>query len=305
MKKLYLLLTLGLCVLTLVSCSKSNGMDGSASMGQPAVTTSASFGSAISPDGTVNEDTTVDVSTRKLIRDVDLQIETKGFDTLIADLDAKVAAMNGYVESSNISGTAYETAKKERSAQIVYRIPASKVDEFLSHVGENANILQKNEKTQDVTLTYVDLESRIKTLAAEKDALTELLAKANSTDAILSIRSQLNDVIYRYESAMAQLRALSDQVDYSTITMNIQEVIEYTEAPKAEQSRWEKLSQGFVRSCKDVGNGFLNVFTFLLINLPHLLVWGGIITGVIFFFRYRKKRKLRKIMSKNDSNQAK
>lgn len=305
MKKLHLLLAIGLCVLTLVSCSKGESMDGSASIGNPAVTTSASFGSATSPDGTVNEDTTVDVSTRKLIRDVDLKIETKGFDSLIADLDAKVAAMNGFVESSRISGTAYEAANNERSASIVYRIPAAKVEEFLTHLGENANILEKSEKTQDVTLTYVDLESRIKTLEAEKTALTELLAKANSTDAILSIRSQLNDVTYRYESAMAQLRALSDQVDYSTITMTIEEVIEYTETVKEEQSRWEKLTKGFIRSCKDVGNGFLNVCTFFLINLPHLLVWGGMITGVILLVRRHKKRKLMKYMPKNDGNQAK
>lgn len=305
MKKLHLVLTLALCVLTLVSCSKGNSMDGSASMRDPAVTTTVSFGSSAGADIGVNEDTTVDVSTRKLIRDVDLQIETKGFDTLIADLDARVAEMNGYVESSDISGTAYETAKKERSAYIVYRIPASKVDAFLSHVGENANILQKSEKTQDVTLTYVDLESRIKTLEAEKTALTELLAKANSTDAILSIRSQLNDVTYRYESAMAQLRALSDQVDFSTITIRIAEVIEYTETAEEEQTRWERLSEGFVRSCKDVGNGFLNVCTFILINLPHLLVWGGIITGVIFFIRRRKKRKLQKSLEKNDANTTK
>lgn len=304
MKKLYLLLTIGLCVLTLVSCSKGESMDGSASMGKPAVTTSASFGSATSPDGTVNEDTTVDVSTRKLIRDVDLKIETKGFDALIADLDAKVAAMNGFVESSRISGTAYEAANNERSASIVYRIPAAKVDEFLTHLGENANILEKSEKTQDVTLTYVDLESRIKTLEAEKTALTNLLEKADSTNEILSIRSQLNDVTYRYESAMAQLRALSDQVDYSTITMTIEEVIEYTETVK-EENRWEKLSKGFIRSCKDVGNGFLNVCTFFLINLPHLLVWGGIITGVILLVRRHKKRKLMKYMPKNDNNLSK
>ncbi len=301
MKKLSILLTVGLCVLALVSCSASKG-DGSADLRNPAVTTTASFGSSTSPE--VNEDTTVDVSTRKLIRNVELKVETKGFDTLVADLDARVAEMGGFVETSRISGTAYEAVNNERSAYIVYRIPSAKVDTFLTHIGENSNILEKSENTQDVTLTYVDLESRIKTLEAEKIALTGLLEKADSTSEILSIRSQLNDVIYRYESAMAQLRALSDQVDFSTITMTIEEVIEYTETVK-EENRWEKLSKGFIRSCKDVGDGFLNVCIFILINLPHLLVWGGIITGVIFFFRYRKKRKLKKLMQNSQNYQPK
>lgn len=305
MKKFSQLLILGLCALTLVSCSAESKGDNAADMRDPSVTTNASFGSTTDTDATLKEDSTVDVSTRKLIRDVDLRIETKGFDTLIADLDARVAEMGGYVETSEISGTAYEAAKNERSAYIVYRIPAAKVDGFLAHVGENANILQKNEKTQDVTLTYVDLESRIKTLEAEKTALTELLANATSTDAILSIREQLNEVIYQYESATAQLRALSEQVDFSTITMNVSEVIEYTEPAEEDLSLWEELSQGFVRSCKDVGAGFLAVGMFILVNLPHLLVWGGIIAGAIFLIRKRKKRKQMRIIPQNDSNTPK
>lgn len=286
-------LILGLCLLTLTSCSSSGkAYDNSYFPGEAAP--EASYGSAIDKSELeLSQDTNVDVSARKLIRDVQLNVETKGFDTLIADLNARVTAMDGYIEASEIFGSAYEAERSERYATLTYRIPAVKLDEFLSHVGENCNIVQRSEQSKDVTLTYVDLESRIKALESERDALLALLEKADSTSSILSIRSQLNDVIYQYESATAQLRALSEQVDYSTVEMRISEVIEYTEPAKTEQSMWEEISTGFVRSCKDIGAGIAAIFTFLAVNLPYLLILAVVFIGVpigVYLFLTRKTR---------------
>ena len=290
MKKLRKLWILALCALMLVSCSEGQAMMDDSVAGKVESAPEASLGG----NGEVGENSTVSVSDRKLIRDVTLNVETKGFDSLLADLNARTIEMGGYIEQSDIGGTAYEAEKQERRATVTYRIPSVKVDEFLAHVGENSNILQRTEQTRDVTLTYVDLESRIKALESERDALLDLLEKADSTSSILSIRSQLNDVIYQYESATAKLRALSEQVDYSTIKMTICEVIEYTEPAEKEQTAWEKISTGFVDSCLDVAKGAGAVATFFLINLPHLVVWGLIIGGGILWIRGSKKRKARR-----------
>lgn len=299
MKKLCLILILSLFVCLLASCSGDENYDEVPTVGDSA-SPDASYGNSTEvSDTVVKDDTTVSSSGRKLIRNVTLNVETKGYDSLIADLNAKVSAMGGYIESSSIGGSAYESERSERRATITYRIPSDQLDTFLAHVGENCNVTSRSEQAQDVTLNYVDLESRIKTLEAERDALLAMLEKAETTSEMLSIREQLNEVIYQYESATAQLRALSEQVDYSTVAMTVTEVLEYTE-PVEEDTRTlgEKASDGFVRSWKDIGNAFAVLGAFLWINSPYLLLLGVIFGGggwILYLCLTRTQRAAKRI----------
>ena len=92
------------------------------------------------------------------------------------------------------------------------RIPAKRLDEFVQRVGEQSNITNKEERVEDVTLQYVDLESRKKALATEQDRLLELLEKAESVEDIISIEARLSDVRYELESMESQLRTLNNQI---------------------------------------------------------------------------------------------
>lgn len=303
MKKLRKLWILSLCALMLVSCSSGKEYSNDSYLNVETAP-DASLGGTTAGGAEVSEDSVVSASDRKLIRDVTLNVETKGFDALLADLNDRVLAMGGYIEQSDISGSAYEAEKSERRATVTYRIPAAKLDEFLAHVGENSNIVQRTEQTRDVTLTYVDLESRIKALESEKEALMTLLKKADSTSSILSIRSQLNDVIYQYESATAQLRALSEQVDYSTVKMTVSEVIEYTQPAETEQTMWEEISTGFVRSCKDIAKGAGAIFVFFAVNLPYLLLLALIFVGgplTVYLVLTRKTRAAKRAAKKDNT----
>lgn len=303
MKKVCLILILSLFVCLLASCSSGETSYDEAPTVGDSTSPDASYGNgAESSDTVVKDDTTVSSSDRKLIRNVTLQVETKGYDALISDLNARVSAMGGYIESSSIGGSAYESERSERRATITYRVPTDRLDEFLSHVGENCNVTARSEQAKDVTLNYVDLESRIKTLEAERDALLAMLEKADTTSEMLSIRNQLNEVIYQYESATAQLRALSEQVDYSTVTMTISEVLEYTEKKEEDtRSLGEKATDGFVRSCKDIGNGLAVLGAFLLINSPYLILFGGIFGGggwILYLCLTRKQRAAKRLIKR-------
>lgn len=304
MKKLCLILILSVCVCLMASCSSGSekSYDEAPTVGNSAAP-DASYGSNSESGIGVKEDSAV-TSDRKLIRDVTLQVETKGYDALIADLNDRVSAMGGYIEQSQIGGSAYDAERSERRATITYRIPSDQLDEFLAHVGENCNVTERSEQARDVTLTYVDLESRIKTLEAERDALLAMLETADTTAEILSIRSQLNDVIYQYESATAQLRALSEQVDYSKVSMTIMEVLEYTEAEaEDDRSMGEKIADGFVRSCKDIASGFTVLGAYLLINSPYLILLGVIFGGggVILYLCLTRKARAAKRAAKKQS----
>ncbi len=292
MKKFSFCLILVLCLTLLLSCS-SAAKDGSASYPGEAAP-NASMGTnpeKPSQGGEVDSNTAVSTD-RKLIRTVFLEAETKGYDALLTDLNDRVNAMGGYIEQSTIGGTAYESARQERVAKVIYRIPSAELEAFLAHIADNCNLTSRSESATDVTLQYVDLESRIQTLRAEQTALTTMLEKATSTSDILAIRNQLNDVTYQLETATRQLRTLSEQVEFSTVTVSIREVIEYTEAPaEDDRSAFAKIGDGFVESLKNVGLGLAAFGSFLLINSPYIVLIAGILVVAFFLARWVLKKR--------------
>ena len=114
---------------------------------------------------------------RKWIVTVNLTAETDDLDALRSALDEKIAALNGYVENQSVNnGSAYQSSRRYRSANLTIRIPAGQVDAFLRDVDGLANIVRQNKSIEDVTLNYVATESRLKALETEEARLLELLS---------------------------------------------------------------------------------------------------------------------------------
>ena len=114
---------------------------------------------------------------RKLIKNVTIRLETKEFDAFNAELNARIAAFGGYVQSSSVDGGGYYSKNNRRYATVTARIPAENLDIFISGVSEIANVTSKSENTNDVTLSYYDMESHVKALRSEYDTLFGILEK--------------------------------------------------------------------------------------------------------------------------------
>lgn len=233
----------------------------------------------------------VQATERKLIKTVDLSVETEEYDTLLANLEQQIAGLGGYIEYQNqYNGSYYSGYQETRDAFMQIRIPVEHMDEFVVNVGEWTNIRNKEERVEDVTLQYVDLESRKKALTTEQDRLLELLEKAESVEDIISIEARLSDVRYELESMESQLRTLNNQIDYSTINLSIQEVRRLT--PTEEKSVWDKMRNGFVKTIYNIGDDIEYGFIWFVVNIPYFIIWIVIIVVVILVFRaWRKKRR--------------
>ena len=229
---------------------------------------------------------------RKLIRDANLTIETKEFDALIENLQNQIGAIGGYVESMNESGNSYRSSGR-RFAYIYARIPAEKLDAFLSTADGLGNVIQKGMSTRDVTASYVDMESRLKVLETEKESLQKIMANAATTTEMLETQSRLYDVIEEIEAYEAQKRSYDNQIAYSTVSIDIQEVIELT--PQPEETRWEELSRRFTQSIGDLGEAIVDFGIGFVVALPWILVIGaaGAIVFLIIFLPVRAKKRKR------------
>ncbi len=229
---------------------------------------------------------------RKWIVTVDMSVETEDLDSLMEALNGHISEMQGYVEDQNIrNGSAY-VARRYRSASLTVRVPADQVDAFTQAVGGIANVVRSSKSMEDITLTYVSTESRMKALQTEEARLLELMEQAETMSDLLEIEARLTDVRYELESVTSRLRTYDNQVDYATIYVNIEEVQEYT--PVKERTVWERISEGFVSSVKGLWKSLVDVFVWILVNSPYLLVWGIVLTGGVWLLRRLRKWKPRK-----------
>lgn len=228
---------------------------------------------------------------RKLIKTVHMTTETEDYDALVQELYDKVETFGGYVENFSTQG-----AKNYRYGSITARVPKERLDEFLTIVEDSSNITYREESVEDVTLTYVDLESHKKMLLKEQERLMEFLEEAETIEDIIAIEGRLTEVQYQLESMESQLRTYDNQIDYSTVYLNIEEVVRYT--PQEQKGTWAQIKTGFAQNLYDVGNGIRNFFVGLIISLPKLVVLAGVI-GILALIakglvRRKKKRSERK-----------
>lgn len=240
----------------------------------------------------------VSVSDRKIIQTVTYRAQTKEFDTLVEKIREVTEQNGGYVENSTVSGREYNSSSS-RYATFKVRIPASSSNSFYEFIENASNVTSKEISTDDITLEYVDTESRISALEAEKESLETMLKKATSTSELLSIRTQLTDVIYRLDSYKSQLKTYDNLVEYITVNITVNEVNRLTVNSES-NSIWSQIGAKLTENFASVGDFLVNAFVFLITSIPYLLLLC-IPAGIVFLVIFLSRRKNRKKNGSQDS----
>ncbi|MFA9463663.1 MAG: DUF4349 domain-containing protein [Velocimicrobium sp.] len=321
-KKKLIGLILGSCLLFTACGSTAKDSSEGASVTRNAQTTTESFDSSMEDSkdnagGTQENQTAltstndsgtsgVEITNQKLIKTIYMNVETKEFDNLIGILSQKTDELNGYIESSDVSGNSYEY-ENMRYATLTIRIPFDVLDRFVSVVEKDANVTNKSESTQDVTLQYVDMSSHVEALRAEQKSLMTILKEAKKVEDIIKIQSQLTDVRYEIESYESQLRTYDNLVNYSTVTISINEVKRETTTETETMS--EKITARLSTNLYNIGQGFQNFIIWVVSSLPYILICGVILLFGIYVLRKvnlreTRRKKHRKNIEK-ESNQTK
>jgi predicted negative regulator of RcsB-dependent stress response len=236
------------------------------------------------------EDSAALQSQDKIIRTFYMDVETQEFDALITKLDSEMGRLNGYVENSKISGRSFNDREGARIASITVRIPRDKVDEFVNAVDESANVINKQESTENVTLEYADIESRKKSLEIEQERLFVLLEKADTLESIVTLESRLSEIRYQLQNYETTLRTYDNKVEYSTVTLSIQEVEKLSPTVEMKQTVGTRITNGFSETIYNISEGLQNLLVWFVVNLPYLLIWTVIIAAIVLIARrvYKK-----------------
>ncbi len=225
-----------------------------------------------------------DLSARKMIKTANLSVETKNFDEFMAKLESNIFTMGGYLSSSSINGTSFQS-EKVRYANLTVRIPSDTYDAFVSGIGGYGNVTYRTESVNDVTMAYVDTESRIKAYETEYATLLEILEKADNLNDVLVIQNRITEVTYQLESYRSQLRKYDDLISYCTVHLNISEVVELTEIKEPPKTVSERMSQGLSNTWKQLTDDAEDFAVSFVSSLPVLVIWAVIIVVCVIIIK--------------------
>lgn len=293
MKKLFAILLAALMLLGLVACGANEAAGDYFDAETPARAGLENYYSGDKTlydnpgSGTSQSSETPDAASgQKLIRKIRMTVETDDYQAFIEALNGKIFELGGYIEDIEAS-----TSGSTPRATIIIRVPANQLTALSDSVAGIGNVTYKHDSQQDVTLQYVDTESHILALNTEQDRLLELLEQAEGLSEVLEIEDRLASVRYQLDSYERSLRALANQVEYATATIEVSQVKVYT--PTEEVGYWENIWKGLKNSLNSLWEFLKDLFSLFIISLPYLLIFVIIplIIMIILLKRHSRKRK--------------
>jgi hypothetical protein len=175
-----------------------------------------------------------------------MDAQTKEFDHAVASIRVALKIAGGFEESFSSNNRSYgSTGYYARSASMTLRIPAEKLDAFLSEIGGLLHVTSQRSNVQNVTTEYYDIEARLNVLESERAVYETMLQNAKTTSEMLSIRDRLYNVIEEIEAYKTRLRVLESQVAYSTVHMTLSEVVEYSKVTTQDDSFSDRIYDAF------------------------------------------------------------
>ena len=148
-----------------------------------------------------------------------MDVSTSNFDKKVDEFKNLVTQYNGNVSDSYLS-TNYQGLK---SFSITSNIPATDFDQFILDVENIKDFSDISINANDVTTYVLDIDSRLSSLANEKEALEEIKLEAKTTSDRLEVQNQLRYINQDIEMLKGQKEYYTNAVSYSKLTLNIRE----------------------------------------------------------------------------------
>ncbi|VTP86525.1 DUF4349 domain-containing protein [Sphingobacterium daejeonense] len=217
----------------------------------------------------------------KIIKNGNVSIESKNITKSKKNLDALMKRFSAYYQQETTNNNNDLT-----SYNLIIRVPTTSFESMMTALesGED-NVTEKNISAEDVSLQYFDLQSRLKSKRAYLERYQAMVSSAKNVKELLEIQEQIRQLQEDIDSNEATYRNLSNQINYSTLTVNL---FEYqANLPMGSNSFWVQIKESI--------NFGWNIIESLILGIIGLWpVW--IILGTLIFVikKVIKKRKQNK-----------
>ncbi|GMO53315.1 MAG: hypothetical protein Pg6C_19670 [Treponemataceae bacterium] len=190
-------------------------------------------------------------SGRKLVTAVNMEIRLDDLEAGAAKLGALIKKYGAYASSIRV----YDVFR-----QYSLKVPAARLKQFTDEAMTLGKILNYSETTEDVTLRYVDLESRQRTKTELLKTYQSYLAKAKNIEEILSVESRIADLQAEIDNTGSQFRALNNLIDYSAVDIELLGPV--TAFPRGKPSIGERVKELFAGA-----GGYMSMLVVILLGL--------------------------------------
>lgn len=233
----------------------------------------------------------------KIIRTAKLTIQTLDFDKAVSDLAALTESLGGYYETSQIESGSYYNQQACRSAYYIVRIPKEKFAEFRNAVSSVGHIYNFSESADNVGEEYYDIEMRLATLKTKHARLLELLEKAEILEDVITLENALSEVEYEIDKYSSTLQKYDGLIDYSTFTINLDEVVEIKEDPGPQEGFGTKLLAQLEDGFSEFVAALESFAFFIARNIITLIMIAAVVAIVTKVFLAKRKRNRSKNMN--------
>lgn len=204
---------------------------------------------------------------RKLIRTANLELATPNVVEVIDKARGIAVKFDGFAGQEEVRGD---------NAMLTLHIPSNQFDRALAEISglvPPEGVRSRSQTAEDVTEQLVDVESRIATQRASVDRVRALLARAQNTNEIVQIESEVTRREADLESLEKRREALAGQVALSKVTVRVSKAGQPAPPPPAQDD-----SSGFVAGLVGGWHAFLTAGGVLLrvvgALLPFLIALG-------------------------------
>lgn len=237
---------------------------------------------------------------QKVIFTGQMDLETLEFDKTRNELCNYMSTIGAYQQSSSVKGggIGYMGLK---NAVYIFRVPKTKYDQSFIDLRKFGTVVFEQSSGEDVTDQYFDTEARLKSLKIQQDRLLELLKKAIKMEDILKLEKELQTTNYEIENLTGTLKKWDSLVEYSTLTVNINEVEKIKPLQSKENDGLlHRIASGFKNSASGLWNFIQDTIVALAAALPVLIPLGGI--GYVIYRIIRRKYKKASRSSGNEGD---
>ncbi len=221
---------------------------------------------------------------RKIVQSANISIRTKEYDVFMAALKQKIEQYNGYIEASEEYNYSTNT---NRNANMRVKVPADKLASFIEELSSIGTVASLSVTSDDITDSYISVESQIKALETEEKTLLSLLEKAESLDDVIKLQDRLSQVRSDLDTLKMQKQSYDGMVSYSGVTLDISEVERVVEGG---DSFFGEVKEKLLNNLYDLGDFFREFAINIIAASPYIAIIG-IIAAVVIIIIKKVKRK--------------
>ena len=255
--------------------------------------------------GAAEKAVTGEIRVDKIIYSANASIETTKFDETVEKLSELIMQYGGFVESSSTNGGNYYSAARgytsNRYASYTIRIPSEYFSTLMGSLSTLGNVPYSSTYTENISSQYYDTEARLTAYRTQEQTLLKMLEQATEIEDLLAIEDKLTDVRYSIESLQSTLNNWDRKVNYSTVTLDIQEVMEYT--PETPVTLGQRIAAAFENGFKNAGSFLENLLLFILEALPVVIIIAVFAVVIIIVVRRARKKRAAKRAAKNSQTE--